>query len=119
MAIDTNIREAVPFRVRTADGDTVELTYSSPRPAATHDEPATRERDEVLDPPVGADRGDRRLDVVDADAVVLEHLVVAVELRLEAPEVGGAGGARVVVLPLGCVLRPRLVLGRPGHEDLA
>ena len=27
-------RESVPFRLRTADGDTVELTYSSPRPAA-------------------------------------------------------------------------------------
>jgi N-dimethylarginine dimethylaminohydrolase len=38
MAIDTHTRESVPFRVRTADGDTVELTYSSPRPAATHDE---------------------------------------------------------------------------------
>src|SRR6266568_377296 len=31
-------RESVPFRVRTADGDTVELDYSSPRAAATHDE---------------------------------------------------------------------------------
>ena len=31
-------RESVPFRVRTADGDSVELTYSSPRPAASHDE---------------------------------------------------------------------------------
>ena len=29
----------MPFRVRTADGDAVELTYSSPRPApSTHDE---------------------------------------------------------------------------------
>ena len=33
-------RETVPFRVRTADGDSVELSYSSPRPAATHDEQA-------------------------------------------------------------------------------
>ena len=36
-------RESVPFRVRTADGDTVELTYSSPREAATHDELAVLE----------------------------------------------------------------------------
>jgi N-dimethylarginine dimethylaminohydrolase len=43
MATDTRIRESVPFRVRTADGDTVELTYSSPRPAATHDEMAVLE----------------------------------------------------------------------------
>ena len=43
MATDTRIRESVPFRVRTADGDTVELTYSSPRPAATHDEQALLE----------------------------------------------------------------------------
>jgi N-dimethylarginine dimethylaminohydrolase len=34
-------RESVPFRVRTADGETIELSYSSPRPAATHDEDAT------------------------------------------------------------------------------
>jgi N-dimethylarginine dimethylaminohydrolase len=31
-------REAVPFRLITADGKTFELTYSSPRPAADHDE---------------------------------------------------------------------------------
>ncbi len=31
-------REAVPFRVVTADGKTIEMTYSSPRPAADHDE---------------------------------------------------------------------------------
>src|SRR5438552_2217300 len=36
----TTTRESVPFRVRTADGETVELSYSSPRPAATHDEQA-------------------------------------------------------------------------------
>jgi hypothetical protein len=36
-------RESVPFRVRTADGDTVELAYSSPRPAAGHDEMALLE----------------------------------------------------------------------------
>src|SRR5436190_662348 len=48
MAITTNTREAVPFRVRTADGETVELSYSSPRPAATHDEQA------VIEPPVPA-----------------------------------------------------------------
>jgi N-dimethylarginine dimethylaminohydrolase len=33
-------RDSVPFRVRTADGETVDLTYSSPRDAATHDEKA-------------------------------------------------------------------------------
>src|SRR5262249_31869230 len=31
-------REAVPFRIQTADGRTAELEYSSPRPAALHDE---------------------------------------------------------------------------------
>jgi N-dimethylarginine dimethylaminohydrolase len=36
-------RESVPFRVRTADGDSVELTYSSPRVAASHDEMAVLE----------------------------------------------------------------------------
>jgi len=34
----TSTRESVPFSVRTADGETVELSYSSPRPAETHDE---------------------------------------------------------------------------------
>ena len=87
--------------------------------AAVGDEAAARERDEVLDVAVGADRGDRRLDVVDPDAVVLEHLVVLVELRLEPSEVGVAGGARVVVLPLLRVLGPGLVLGRAGDEHLA
>src|SRR5919198_1234385 len=45
MAIDTETRtrESVPFRIRTADGDTVELTYSSPRPAEQHDERAVVE----------------------------------------------------------------------------
>ena len=33
-------RETVPFRLKTADGETVELSYSSPRPAAGHDEEA-------------------------------------------------------------------------------
>jgi N-dimethylarginine dimethylaminohydrolase len=33
-------RESVPFRLVTADGDTVELSYSSPRPSAGHDEDA-------------------------------------------------------------------------------
>jgi N-dimethylarginine dimethylaminohydrolase len=37
---ETATRETVPFRVRTADGDTVELSYSSPRPEATYDEQA-------------------------------------------------------------------------------
>jgi N-dimethylarginine dimethylaminohydrolase len=39
----THTREEVPFRVRTADGETIELSYSSPRAAATHDEPAVLE----------------------------------------------------------------------------
>jgi len=39
----TQAREAVPFQVRTADGDTIELTYSSPRPAAGYDEAAVLE----------------------------------------------------------------------------
>ena len=33
-------RERVPFRLRTADGDVFDLSYSSPRAAATHDEMA-------------------------------------------------------------------------------
>ena len=37
-ATRSSTREAVPFRVRTADGATVELAYSSPRPAEQHDE---------------------------------------------------------------------------------
>src|SRR2546430_14387033 len=36
----TRNRESVPFRLRTADGGSVELTYSSPRAAASHDEMA-------------------------------------------------------------------------------
>jgi N-dimethylarginine dimethylaminohydrolase len=40
---ETRTRESVPFRVTTADGDVVELTYSSPRPAAQHDEAAVLE----------------------------------------------------------------------------
>jgi N-dimethylarginine dimethylaminohydrolase len=35
-----DVREEVPFRVRTADGKTIELSYSSPRPAEEHDEQA-------------------------------------------------------------------------------
>src|SRR5437870_1962690 len=38
----SNTRESVPFRLRTADGDTAELEYSSPRVAATHDERSVR-----------------------------------------------------------------------------
>lgn len=37
---DRAARESVPFRLTTADGDTVELSYSSPRSAAGHDEQA-------------------------------------------------------------------------------
>jgi N-dimethylarginine dimethylaminohydrolase len=40
---DVRTREAVPFQVVTADGETVELAYSSPRPAADHDEVAVLE----------------------------------------------------------------------------
>src|SRR3954451_22488335 len=40
---EISTRESVPFRVRTADGAAVELEYSSPRPAATHDERAVLE----------------------------------------------------------------------------
>ncbi len=36
-------RELVPLRVRTADGDIVDLSYSSPRSAETHDEMAVVE----------------------------------------------------------------------------
>ncbi|MBV9916606.1 MAG: hypothetical protein JO153_08905 [Solirubrobacterales bacterium] len=39
----TGQREAVPFRVIDADGNTTELSYSSPRPAASHDELAVLE----------------------------------------------------------------------------
>ena len=58
--------------------------------AAVDDEAAAGERDEILDPAVRADCGHRRLDVVDADAVVGEHLVVLVELRLQPAQVGVA-----------------------------
>ena len=34
----SDARERVPFRIRTADGRTIALEYSSPRPAETHDE---------------------------------------------------------------------------------
>ena len=46
MVVDTrteSAREAVPFRVVDADGNATELTYSSPRPAAEHDEVAVLE----------------------------------------------------------------------------
>jgi hypothetical protein len=33
-------RESVPFRITTAAGEVIELSYSSPRPAAEHDEVA-------------------------------------------------------------------------------
>src|SRR5919108_4099972 len=41
--LDVRTRESVPFNVRTADGETIELAYSSPRPAETHDEQAVLE----------------------------------------------------------------------------
>jgi N-dimethylarginine dimethylaminohydrolase len=37
-------RESVPFRVTTAAGELIELSYSSPRPAADHDELAVLEQ---------------------------------------------------------------------------
>src|SRR3954467_7041527 len=40
---EASTRESVPFRVRTADGVDVELEYSSPRTAASHDERAVLE----------------------------------------------------------------------------
>ncbi|MGI8421723.1 MAG: dimethylarginine dimethylaminohydrolase family protein [Gaiellaceae bacterium] len=43
MTDESTGRESVPFRVRTAGGETHELSYSSPRPAATHDERAVVE----------------------------------------------------------------------------
>lgn len=43
-------REAVPFRVETADGEQIELTYSSPRPAAFHDEAEALESQPWFDP---------------------------------------------------------------------
>src|SRR5581483_530772 len=39
----TRRRESVPFHLVTSDGETVELAYSSPRPAADHDELALLE----------------------------------------------------------------------------
>ena len=43
-------REPVPFRVVTADGETIELSYSSPRPAAEHDERALLEETPWFEP---------------------------------------------------------------------
>jgi N-dimethylarginine dimethylaminohydrolase len=43
-------REAVPFRVVTADGETIELSYSSPRPAGDHDEWALLEQTPWFEP---------------------------------------------------------------------
>ena len=37
MSTKQSTREQVPFRLRTADGASVELTYSSPRSAVDHD----------------------------------------------------------------------------------
>jgi N-dimethylarginine dimethylaminohydrolase len=42
-ARDLGRRESIPFRVRTADGQTVELAYASPRITQTHDEMAVLE----------------------------------------------------------------------------
>ena len=44
MSSDVSTREQVPFRLRTADGDTVELTYSSPRAASRPRREAGRSR---------------------------------------------------------------------------
>ena len=43
-------RESVPFRIVTADGETIELSYSSPRPAAEHDERALLEETPWFEP---------------------------------------------------------------------
>ena len=43
-------RESVPFRVVTADGETIDLSYSSPRPAAEHDERALLEETPWFEP---------------------------------------------------------------------
>src|SRR3954471_7335363 len=43
-ASDADTRESVPFRVRTAGGESLDLRYSSPRPAAEHDEQAVVEQ---------------------------------------------------------------------------
>lgn len=40
---ETRMRESVPFQITTADGDVVDLAYSSPRPAVDHDEMAVLE----------------------------------------------------------------------------
>jgi hypothetical protein len=87
--------------------------------AAADDEPAARERDEVLEVAVRADRGDGGLDRVNPHAVGAQDVVVGVELRLQPAEVGGAGGRRVVVLPLARVLGADLVLRRSRDEHLA
>ncbi len=42
-AAETAEREEVPFRIVRSDGKAIELTYSSPRPAETHDELAVLE----------------------------------------------------------------------------
>ncbi len=86
---------------------------------AVHAESCTGEGDQVLDVAVRADRRHRRLQVVDADAVAGERLVVLVELGLEPAEVGVARGAGVVVLPLLRILGSRLVLGRARDEHFA
>src|SRR3984893_11915415 len=43
VAIQTSTRESVPCRIRTADGENIELASSSPRPAPDHDERAVLE----------------------------------------------------------------------------
>ena len=40
---DERTRETVPYRLRTADDVTIDLAYSSPRPAEAHDEEAVLE----------------------------------------------------------------------------
>ena len=42
-SVEQSARELVPFRVQTAYGGAIELSYSSPRAAADHDELAVLE----------------------------------------------------------------------------
>src|SRR3954471_12534554 len=43
-ASDADTRESVPFRVRTAGGESLDRRYSSPRPAGEHDGQAVGEQ---------------------------------------------------------------------------
>src|SRR3954468_10409037 len=47
---EASVRQSVPFRVRTADGTDIELSYSSPHAAESHDEQALLEQLPWLEP---------------------------------------------------------------------